>query len=296
MVEAGIGNPATPSLSALGYDLMDDLSVNSQFLDTKTFALINSLERKREQNIPISLINFDGILKYFEENPGIDYFADEHHLALVERIVADAANLVGVWNRLSLFVETNGPEYGKRNIFRVFSLLKNYLIKTEHHLSILFQNEVYDDELSNASRAEEVRGDDSTICSDEQIEEDLEPIESTFSADGIYFDNEYGLDLDEETAVDDSEIATKVQSPPPAPTLKFPEVAQNEIEQLQQIQLGLRLERKRIGFRFMFSSSPAWGRVYKPVFNSFTRYAPTEPSIEEIKKSDSEDPTIEEID
>ena len=297
MLDINFPLSATPTLSTLGYDLLDDLSVNSNFLDNKTDQLIRMLRQAHQE--PISLISFDGLLKYFEENPGISTFVDEHHLELAKRVAANAANLVEVWNRLQLFVDANGAEQSNRNIFRVYALLKNYLIKTGHHLSRLFQNEVYDDQLSNASRAEGVRGDTSTICSDE------EAIESDDFSHGLDIDQ---VDLHEETLFEESSdepVVTeppllKIQSPPPAlpPKRSSPEAHQNDIEQLEEIQRGLlRQERKQVDLRFLMSSTLSLGRIYRnPVMNALAKFAPSQPTIVETKASDSEEATMEEVD
>lgn len=160
----GVPKSSTPasSVGGLGYDFLDDLSVTSDYVSHHSDMLINKLRQVHQE--PIQLINFENLLKYFEENPRIEYFSEAHHVALGVRIAADADNLIEVWQRMSLYVDKN-PNCD-RNILRMHALLRSYLIKTGHDLSNYFKNEVYDDEASLESYVG-TRGDDSTIATEE---------------------------------------------------------------------------------------------------------------------------------
>ncbi len=303
--------PVTPALSGAGYDLLDDLSVNTLFINSKTELLIFMLKQQHPE--PIQLINFDGLLKYFEEIPGITNFSDEHHLELCKRIAADAANLVEVWTRLKFFVETKDPDYGDRNVFRVYALLKNYLIRTDHQLSKLFKNEVYDDQLSNASRAEGKRGETSTICSMDEDDFDDEDYESEEELGKVMvftpeFDLQaqpmnwktYSPSIEGSSSEEVIELGAKILSAPlpPPPKCTSPEQI-NEIEQLEEIQKSLKKEQRRIVPRHLISSSLGYGPLYEsPMLHTFARFAPSQPTIEEAKTTDLDgnENCIEEID
>lgn len=311
----------TPS-SLKSYDFLDDFSATSTTLGEAADQLIEIL--KQEHESPIQLINFEGVLDYFEKNKHICLFCPEHHLELAVRIAADPTNLAEVFDAMALYVTSKRDD---QNINLIFDLLKIYLIRIDHALSDQFKNEVFDDQLSNRSRVDDARGETSTIASDEGRQSDDDddlvgaPEELAFSFENVIYDdslcalnspppshenldsnnrsdrdgdNRDGSESDDnDNDDDDDDDDTSSSQDESSPKNKFDELSPS-LDQLKLIQKNLQ---KNVFAAGSFLYPSVLNRFnYRGPLPVYTKYAPEFPAIPEIKKLDSDDAEMEELD